>query len=110
MTTLGIAVIGQAPRPDILATYARMLPPDTRIVMRGCLDDLDRNAIDEVRPENDADALYTQLPDGAEVTIAKRVVTARAATTLRRLRAGHLHVPARTPAVRRASRTPCRTP
>ncbi|MFW5834732.1 MAG: AroM family protein [Pseudomonadota bacterium] len=86
MTTLGIAIIGQAPRSDIAATYARMLGPGTRIVMRGCLDDLDRRNIDEIRPESDADALYTRLPDGAEVTIAKRVVTARAAITLQRLR------------------------
>ena len=84
--TLGIAVIGQAPRPEIAALYAAAVPPETRIVLRGCFDGLSEAEIDARAPASAADALYTPLPSGREVTISKRAVAERAPATLAALR------------------------
>jgi protein AroM len=85
--TLGIAVIGQAPRLDIAALFAAQAPEGTRIVMRGCLDGLTDVGIDALPPLDSADALYTRLPGGRDVKISKRAVIARAPDTLAKLRA-----------------------
>ncbi len=85
--TLGIAVIGQAPRPDIAALFAAQAPDGTRIVMRGCLDGLSDSEIDALPPVDGGDALYTRLPGGRDAKISKRAVIARAPDTLAKLRA-----------------------
>ena len=84
--TLGVAVIGQAPRDDIKARYAAEAPPGTRVVLRGCFDGLSDAEIDARGPLKASDALYTKLPSGREVTISKRAVADRAAETLAALR------------------------
>jgi protein AroM len=84
--TLGIAVIGQAPRPEIAALYAAAVPPETRIVLRGCFDGLSDTEIDARAPVSADDALYTPLPDGREVKISKRAVAERAPAALAALR------------------------
>jgi protein AroM len=84
--TVGIAVIGRAPRPEIAALYATAVPPETRIVLRGCFDGLSDAEIDARAPVSAADALYTPLPGGREVKISKRAVTERAPATLAALR------------------------
>ena len=84
--TLGIAVIGQAPRAEIAALYAAAVPPETRIVLRGCFDGLSEAEIDARAPVSAADALYTPLPSGREVTISKRAVAERAPATLAALK------------------------
>jgi len=89
--TLGIAVIGQAPRPEIAALYAASVSPDTRIVLRGCFDGLSDAEIDARSPESAADALYTPLPTGREVKISKRAVAERAPATLAALRRDGAH-------------------
>ncbi len=85
--TLGIAVIGQAPRPDIAALFAAQAPDGTRVVMRGCLDGLSDTEIDALPPTDGADTLYTRLPSGRDAKISKRAVIARAPGTLAKLRA-----------------------
>lgn len=85
--TLGIAVIGQAPRPDIAALFAAQAPAGTRIVLRGCLDGLTDAEVDALPPSDGADALYTRLPSGCDAKISKKAVIARAPETLSRLRA-----------------------
>ena len=84
--TLGIAVIGQAPRPEVAALYAAAVPADTRIVLRGCFDGLSDAEIDARAPQSAADALYTPLPSGREVKISMRAVAERAPATLAALR------------------------
>jgi protein AroM len=84
--TLGIAVIGQAPRPEIVTLYAAAVPPGTRIVLRGCFDGLSETEIDARAPLSAADALYTPLPSGREVNISKHAVAERAPATLAALR------------------------
>jgi protein AroM len=85
--TVGIAVIGQAPRDDIAARLAAHLPPGTRVVLRGCLDGLSPTEIERCAPVEDDDTLYTALPDGRDVKLSKRAVLSRAPATLQRLRA-----------------------
>ena len=85
MSRLGVAVIGQAPRPDIAATFARIAGAE--VLLGGCLDGLDRNEIAALAPASDDDALYTLLPDGTEATISKAAVVARAPARLAALRA-----------------------
>ena len=84
--TLGIAVIGQAPRPEVAALYAAEAPAGTRIVLRGCFDGLSDAEIAARSPRSPADALYTPLPDGREVKISKQAVAERAGDTLAALR------------------------
>ena len=84
--TLGIAVIGQAPRPEIAALYAVAMPPGTRIVVRGCFDGLSDAEIDARAPVSASDALYTPLPSGREVKISKKAVIERAPAALEALR------------------------
>ena len=84
--TLGIAVIGQAPRPDIAALFAAQAPEGTRVVMRGCFDGLTDAEVDALPPVDGADALYTRLPSGRDAKISKRAVIARAPDTLAKLR------------------------
>jgi protein AroM len=84
--TLGIVVIGQAPRPEIAALYAAGAAPGTRIVLRGCFDGLSDAEIDARGPLSAADALYTPLPSGREVKISKRAVAERAPAALAALR------------------------
>jgi protein AroM len=78
MTTLGIAVIGQAPRDDIATIFAAALPPDTRIVLRGCLDGLSDTEVDALPPRHGDDTLYTRLRGERDVKISKAAVIERA--------------------------------
>lgn len=84
--TLGIATIGQAPRDDIADLFAQHAPSGTRVVLRGCLDGMTDVEVAAVKPEYDADTLYTRLRGGQDVKISKRAVIARSAATLARLR------------------------
>ncbi len=84
--TLGIAVIGQAPRDDIAALFAAQAPDGTRVILRGCLDGMDDAAIAAIAPADGADTLYTRLPSGRDAIISKKAVVARAPATLAKLR------------------------
>lgn len=83
--TLGVVVIGQAPRPEIEAELRRVLGPGQPIRLVGALDGLSRPEIDRLRPTGSHDALFTTLPDGAGVVISKAEVTKRAQAVLDRL-------------------------
>lgn len=87
MGTLGIAVIGQAPRADLEAIFAAALGAGTRIVLRGCLDGLSDAEIDGMPPRDGKDTLYTRLRGSRDVKVSKRAVIERAPETLERLRA-----------------------
>jgi len=86
MTTLGIAVIGQAPRDDIAAMFAAALPSSVRIALRGCLDGLSDAAIDRLVPQDGDDTLYTRLRGERDVKISKQAVIAATPATLGLLR------------------------
>jgi protein AroM len=86
MATLGIAVIGQAPRDDIAAIFAAALPPDTRIMVRGCLDGLSDAEVDALPPRDGDDTLYTRLRGERDLKISKAAVIERAPATLDALR------------------------
>lgn len=87
MTTLGIAVIGQAPRLFVEDLFREALPAGARTVLRGCLDGLTDAEVDELVPRDGADTLYTRLRGERDVKISKAEVVRRAPGTLARLRA-----------------------
>ena len=84
--TLGIATIGQAPRDDIAALFFEQTPSSTRILLRGCLDNLTDDPIAQRPPMDGADTLYTRLRGGVDVKISKTHAIERASNTLQQLR------------------------
>ena len=69
--TLGIATIGQAPRDDIAALFSEQTPSSSRILLRGCLDNLADDQIAQRPPMDGADTLYTRLRGGVDAKISK---------------------------------------
>jgi protein AroM len=86
VTTLGIAVIGQAPRSDIQALFQAALPTGGRTILRGCLDGLSDAEVEAIPPRDGADTLYTRLRGERDVKISKAAVIARAPDVLAGLR------------------------
>jgi protein AroM len=84
--TLGIAVIGQAPRDDIAALFAEQAPDGTKVILRGCLDGMSDAEIAAIAPVDGADTLYTRLPGDRDVKISKQAVISRASQTIAKLR------------------------
>ena len=82
---LGALVIGQSPRPDVERELRAVLGEDIEIDLRGALDGLSRAEIDRLTPDTDADALFTHLPSGDDVTISKRAVIKHGEVALRAL-------------------------
>src|ERR1700753_3345685 len=76
--TLGVVVVGQSPRPDIVAQLRAVIPSDIAIAVRGSLDGMGRDDIAKLKPANGYDALFTRLPDGEAVKISKQAVERRA--------------------------------
>ena len=71
---LGALVVGQGPRPEIEAEVMALAGGSVDLDLRGALDGFSRAEIDAMRPRDDADALFTRLPDGSGVTIGKHHV------------------------------------
>lgn len=86
MAHLGIVTPGQAPRADIVAQVAALMPQGTMITLRGCLDGAGRDEIAGLAPAAGEDVLYTKLADGSDTTIAKKHTIARAPAALDKLR------------------------
>jgi protein AroM len=84
---LGVVTIGQGPRPDMVALFTEQAPAGTEVTLVGCLDGLSRAEIDALPPRDDADALYSRLPDGSDVMISKQAVIERAPAAAARLKA-----------------------
>jgi protein AroM len=90
--TLGVITIGQAPRDDIAALFARHAPDGTKVVLRGALDGLSDEEVDRLQPVDGADTLYTRLRGdgkgaGRDVKISKKAVIVRSPQAIARLRA-----------------------
>ena len=85
--TLGILTIGQSPRDDIAKLFATHLPVDTRVILRGALDDLTDTEIDALRPLSGDDTLYTRLRGGRDKKISKQAVIDLSSAVLAGLRA-----------------------
>lgn len=84
--TLGVITIGQAPRDDIAALFAKHAPPGTKVILRGALDGMSDAEVEAVKPESGGDTLYTRLRGGGDVKISKKAVIARSPAVLARLR------------------------
>jgi protein AroM len=83
---VGIITVGQAPRDDIAALFAAHAPAGTKVILRGALDGLSDAEVDELKPEEGADTLYTRLRGGRDVKLSKKAVIARSPETLAKLR------------------------
>lgn len=68
--------IGQGPRHDLVAELTAVLG-DRPVEVEGALDGLSVEAIGQLGPISDADALHTRLPDDVDVVISKKAVTDR---------------------------------
>ena len=89
---LGVVVIGQSPRPEIVAQIAPYLGERVEIDLRGALDGLTRNQIADLAPTDGPDTLFTRLPDGDGVKLSKHAVEARAGGVIERMAAGGVTV------------------
>lgn len=83
---MGVVVIGQSPRPSVVAEIAAVLSPGMNIDLRGALDGMTRAEIDAIPPSDGYDALFTLLPNGDGVVISKKEVEKRADAQLARFR------------------------
>jgi hypothetical protein len=76
--TLAAIVVGQAPRPDVEALLQGAVGPAARVRLVGCMDGLSRAEMEAEPPLDEADTLFTRLPDGTGATLSKKVVMGRA--------------------------------
>jgi protein AroM len=82
MAELRVLVIGQSPRPELVAQIAPAAP-GVALRFEGALDGMTREEIArDAAPRGDADTLFTVLPSGETTTISKQVVTERLARRL----------------------------
>jgi len=74
--SIGLLVVGQSPRPELLAEFRHVLSVESAdIEVLGALDHLDDEALAAASPTSDTDTLYTTLPDGRSVLVSKAIVT-----------------------------------
>jgi protein AroM len=85
---LGVVVVGQSPRPEIIAQMRPFLGDEVQIDLRGALDGLSRAEVAALAPSSGDDTLFTRLPPGQEnIKLSKRAVEARAKTVFERIAA-----------------------
>src|SRR5262249_51541398 len=84
---LGVVVVGQSPRPEIVAQIAPFVGAAVDIDLHGALDGLSRTEVATLAPADGADTLFTRLPDGENVKLSKRAVEARAGAVIERMAA-----------------------
>jgi protein AroM len=83
---LGVVVVGQSPRPDVVAQMRPFVGDDVEIDLRGALDGLTRAQVAELWPTEGPDALFTRLPpNGENVKLSRHAVEARAKKLIERL-------------------------
>jgi protein AroM len=71
---LGALVVGQSPRPEVEAEIMALADGAIDLDLRGALDGFSRAEVDRMKPVDDADTLFTRLPNGDGVIISKRKV------------------------------------
>jgi protein AroM len=85
---LGVVVVGQSPRPEIIAQMRPFLGDEVQIDLRGALDGFSRAEVAALAPANGADTLFTRLPPGQEnIKLSKHAVEARAKAVIERMAA-----------------------
>ena len=70
MQTIALITIGQSPRADIVNSMFPDGPP-SRLIERGALDQLSRNQVRQLEPQDGEHPLVSRLRDGTEVVVAK---------------------------------------
>jgi protein AroM len=82
---LGALVMGQSPRPEVEAMVRSIAGDEVDLDLRGALDGLSRAEIDALPPVDDADTIFTRLPNGDGVRISKRAIVAHGTDKLQSL-------------------------
>ena len=85
MRRLGVVVVGQSPRPEIVAQIRPYLGDAVEIDLHGALDGLGRTEVAALAPGTGADTLFTRLPGGENVKLSKDAVEARAGAVIERM-------------------------
>ena len=71
----GVLVIGQSPRPEVEEEIKLVSKNSYELDLRGALDGLSKQEINDLTPINEEDTLFTRLPDGSPIIISKKAVT-----------------------------------
>lgn len=71
MQVLGLVTIGQSPRTDVVESMFGERAP-VSFIEDGALNDLNRQQIDDLRPNLNEMPFVTRLRDGSEVVVAKK--------------------------------------
>ncbi|MCR9074111.1 MAG: AroM family protein [Alphaproteobacteria bacterium] len=82
---IGALVVGQSPRPEVERELRALAGVPVQLDLRGCLDGLSRAEIEALKPVDDADTLFTRLPNGDGVTLSKKEVVAHGTAKLQSL-------------------------
>ena len=82
---LAALVVGQSPRPEVVAEVHGAVGDAVDVELFGCLDGLSRAEIDALPPLDGADTLFTRLPDGSGVKVSKAAVVRHGTAKLERL-------------------------
>lgn len=85
---VGALVVGQSPRHDVVAEIVAATGGAVDVDLRGALDGLTRAEVDALAPVDDADTLFTRLPDGSGVKLSKQGVVHHGTRQLEDLAAG----------------------
>lgn len=83
--TIGVLVIGHAPRAEVTRELEAAIGPGCRIKQRGALDRVPRGGLHALAPQSSADTLFTRLPDGTGITLSKQAVTVHGDAVLTQL-------------------------
>jgi len=71
---IGFVTIGQSPREDILSEIAPRLSSTCQVIQAGALDDLSREVIDRLKPEEGHLPLITRLRNGQAVIVSREKI------------------------------------
>lgn len=70
---IGMVTVGQSPRSDVVSEIKGILG-NVEIVERGCLDELTKEEIESLKPEEAEPFLVTLLRDGSSIKVSKEKV------------------------------------
>lgn len=71
---IGIITIGQAPRTDLIPEIRKFFTNEVKFIERGVLDSINKERLEQIKPEPGQTTLISRLKDGTPVTIAKEKI------------------------------------
>ncbi|MCO5228322.1 MAG: AroM family protein [Thermomicrobiales bacterium] len=77
MPRIGFATIAQSPRDDVVPAMMEFLPLGTEFFEAGCLDDLSRDEINMLAPDEGEVGIVARLKEGGSTLLSHRKITPR---------------------------------